>query len=58
MKALKTNANDPNTWNQVSSKIRMSDYDRQNENRDFIDRVKAAQSNKADPKSQNSNQKR
>ena len=42
MKALKNNAFDVNTWHQVSNKMRNSDYDRMNENRDFIERVKAA----------------
>ncbi|MDO3641777.1 hypothetical protein [Mucilaginibacter sp. L3T2-6] len=50
MKAIRNNAYDINTWHQVSSKIKNADYDRQNENRDFVDRVKAAQASNTDTK--------
>lgn len=58
MKTLRNNMYDVNTWHQVLSKIKHSDYDRQNENKDLIDRVRAAQSAKTDPKSEDSNQKK
>lgn len=58
MKALKNNAYDLNTWNQVISKIKYSDYDKQNENRDFIERVRAAQSSKSENKTDLSTEKK